>query len=470
MASVASRLGTGLLALALTACSAVRSSASTGLTAALEAGSHDHHSRAAAEAWRFLQQAPEDDARRVRATQILAENLEQLHLSSAAALLYRQIASERKDLEVVPDAMRGLERVLGGPHDTDWLLTSFLAADDHGFLPQGIDAFVAYHQSLDLLRRGELAWAEARMADITDGPYEAEARYARATRHVVDGEDAAAATIFEGLLTTEIGPDLRYRAALAAARLAYGRDEAEAALRYYEQAREHGLTPEVLLEMAWTHWQLDRPREALGLLVALRAPVHAHFVAPDSYILQALVLRRLCQHDALVATASALFEDHGDVLDALDHGAAPHRIEALRRAAAFRSASRPLDRATRRLAWEADSLARVHDPDLRSWLTKAYAGLEASLRPRAEAQLAVDAHQLAEELVAAEDAVSLMLHELGVAMVRGRRHPDGALPLAAAERPALTGAQPRVAFPFDGEYWTDELDDLVVLAEDRCID
>jgi len=41
-----------------------------------------------------------------------------------------------------------------------------------------------------------------------------------------------------------------------------------------------------------------------------------------------------------------------------------------------------------------------------------------------------------------------------------------------AEQPAvevpLSGE--RVFFPFTGEYWTDEMDDLVVVAEDRCVD
>ena len=59
------------------------------------------------------------------------------------------------------------------------------------------------------------------------------------------------------------------------------------------------------------------------------------------------------------------------------------------------------------------------------------------------------------------------VHELSVSMLRGRRRPDG-VPERELE-PIPTGGD-RVFYQFIGEFWTDELDELVVRAEDRCID
>ena len=71
---------------------------------------------------------------------------------------------------------------------------------------------------------------------------------------------------------------------------------------------------------------------------------------------------------------------------------------------------------------------------------------------------------LASELLDAEEGVRLVVHELSVSMLRGRRRPEG-----AAERPAeaVPVGGDNAFYGFTGEFWTDELDDLVVKAGDR---
>jgi hypothetical protein len=78
-----------------------------------------------------------------------------------------------------------------------------------------------------------------------------------------------------------------------------------------------------------------------------------------------------------------------------------------------------------------------------------------------------DLEELTEELLAVREGVRLIVHELGVSLLRGRRRPAGAQEKPAVEIPI---AGDLVFYPFENEYWTDELDDLVVIAEDRCID
>jgi hypothetical protein len=70
-------------------------------------------------------------------------------------------------------------------------------------------------------------------------------------------------------------------------------------------------------------------------------------------------------------------------------------------------------------------------------------------------------------LLAAEEGVNLILHELGVGLLRGRKRSPGP---PVAPSPQVTTGGHRTFFHFENEFWTDELDDLVVVAEDRCID
>ena len=75
---------------------------------------------------------------------------------------------------------------------------------------------------------------------------------------------------------------------------------------------------------------------------------------------------------------------------------------------------------------------------------------------------------VADDLLAADEGVRLILHELGVALLRGRRGSEDTTGALAQEDPFDPEAQ--VQFTFNGEFWTDELDDLVVKMEDRCIE
>lgn len=73
--------------------------------------------------------------------------------------------------------------------------------------------------------------------------------------------------------------------------------------------------------------------------------------------------------------------------------------------------------------------------------------------------------EVSQELLAAEEGVRLILHELGVALLRGRTRtvPTG------SDVTDVVGPLD-VVYRFDNEFWTDEVDDLVVRMEDRCID
>jgi hypothetical protein len=86
---------------------------------------------------------------------------------------------------------------------------------------------------------------------------------------------------------------------------------------------------------------------------------------------------------------------------------------------------------------------------------------------REDAELGKEMAAVSEELLNAEEGVRLILHELGVALLRGRRRPADAPPRMRIEE---SFGPDEILFVFQGEFWTDELDDLVVTMEDRCID
>ena len=105
--------------------------------------------------------------------------------------------------------------------------------------------------------------------------------------------------------------------------------------------------------------------------------------------------------------------------------------------------------------------------DLLSFLDQHLGLLKASSDEGQSGQVqaaARDAHSIPQF---AEDGVRLILHELSVGLLRGRRRPPGPREFGTDE---ILAQKDQVAYVFEGEFWTDELDDLVVNIPDRCLE
>ncbi len=439
---------------------------------AVEAVQKESYAAGAGAAWNFLDASDTDDPRHDRGLRLLARSAEGLGLSWASGMVYREIAQSRRNMELVPDALKGLERIVSaGVHDRDSLVTSFVAAEEFGFLPADSQAFVDFHKGLDLTRRGADDWADVHFGKLPPGSVFAdEADYVRAIRLVAEGDYSRAIDQLEELRGQEgLDPRLMQDVERTLARLAFEEQRFDDALVHFETLREQAPDdPEILLEMAWTHYYLGDSRKTLGLLIALDAPVHHDYISPERFLLEALALRRLCQFGAAREAATRLEQRYAASLDALRGGALPGDIPEMRAGARLRGRSHANARFMDQLARERASLAGLRlEPGLHAYLDGLYAkGVDEAAR-REEELIDRDLEDLTEELLASREGVRLIVHELGVSLLRGRRRPVGPVEKEAVTVP-ITGD--RVFFPFSGEYWTDELDDLVVIAEDRCID
>ncbi len=443
-------------------------------TFAVEAVQEEAFIEGARAAWSFIDAADPDDPRYDRGLRLLARAAEGMELTWAAGMIYRQIAQVRRNMELVPDALMGLERIIQSEvYDEDILVTSFIAAEQFGDLPSDVQAFVDFHQGLDLARRGADDWADMRFSKLpASSPYAARAVYVQAVRLVAEGNFPVARETLEGLrekedLTWELQRDVER----TLARLAFEEERYDDALVHFETLRELAPDdPEILLEMAWTHYYLGDSRKTLGLLTALDAPVHASYISPERFLLEALALRRLCQFGAAREAAVRLEHKYAKSLKELSLGSLPEQIPEMRRAARLRGRSESNATFMERLRDEMEFLSSMSEDlgeALSAYLGNLYTRGLSEAEKREEEVIGTDLAELTEELLSAREGVRLIVHELGVSLLRGRRRPAGALEKPAVDIP-ITGD--RVFYPFTGEYWTDELDDLFVIAEDRCID
>jgi hypothetical protein len=427
-----------------------------------------------AAAWQWLEGATADDPNYDRALLLLGRNAEALGLRYAASLWYLEVARARRDAELVPPALAGLDRIITtSPHDEETLVRGFLSATELSGLPASQAPFLEYHQGLDDARKKLFDWAEKHFRKIPAGsPYHARAEYVRAVRAVARDDLGEAQERLERLLEQrDLPTDVTLDARQSLARLHYHAGRFNQALSYYKDQRELArYDPELLLEMAWTLYHLGDSRRALGLLVSLDAPIYQDLIAPQRFLLEALCLRRLCQFGPARNAAVRLEARYGDALEDLRGGTAPVDSKALRAAGRHRGLLKAATAHHDRLAEEQeivrDADSRLGE-ELHAFLGELYSSGLANAERRVREVGSVELLELAAELLEAEEGVRLILHELSVGILRGRSRPDGP-PEPPPE--SVEASRARAVFPFDGEFWTDELDSLAVVLDDRCID
>lgn len=442
-----------------------------------QAGRHELSTRAA---WQYLKSSDEEDPRFDRTLRLLARGAEKLGLTYAASAWYLQIASGRRDVALIPEAIEGIRRIVEqGVFDEDALLNRYISVEEFSTMGVELDSFIHYYQGLHNLRQGEDRWAVRRFKKIHGkSPYRLKARYVMAVRKVALFELEQAKSLFEGLAKElkderdeQIYTDLWRDSMTSLARLAMQNGDAEQALKYFEDVRERVPDdPSLLLEIAWAHYQKGSLRRALGFLLALDAPIYNALIAPERFILEAMTYRSLCQFGPARQAAVRLNKRYKQALEDLYNGVIPNQSKALRLAAGQRGDLLPISRFLNQLKYEKElirSKKSVFGSEFTSALLKMYSQAQTSAMARREHALRKEIKYLTEELLSAEEGVRLITHELGVALLRGREPPPDRAPVPPVGEIAN---EQQVIYDFNGEFWTDELDELVIAAEDRCID
>lgn len=439
---------------------------------AVEASLDEDHALTAAAAHRYMAGTSPDDPRYDRAQRLLANAVEHLGFTYAASIWYLDVAAARRDPEVIADAVRGLERIVQEhPYNEHLLIDGFVATAEISGLPPRQQAFVHFYQGLDSLKRGRRDWVRQLFAQIPrDDPYRLRAQQVIAVDLITNYDlDGAQSRLERMLEADDLPEDVRLELRRTLARIEFEKANYDVALRHYEEIRTTAKDdPSLLLEMAWCHFYLGNLERALGLLIALDAPNYNDLIAPERFLLEALALQNLCQFEPARLAAVRLRERHGDALEDLYRGVPLEDSEALRRAAARRPGSDELIRYRERVEWEAAQLEKMErrlGEELFARMKGVYDHAIEEAERRETTGVRAEMRRVSQELLAAEEGVRLILHELGVALLRGRKRtvPSG---LDAEDEIGPLD----VVYRFEGEFWTDEVDDLVVRMEDRCID
>ena len=447
--------------------------------------------RAAAE----LREATESaaGAERAQAEVLLAQSLERLGLPFSAFFQYARVVQAGPENPFWLKAVEGAALAAGELHDDVVAPNLFAKAYSEQILAVPKEPLARIHASLALFayragKSDDAARFAARVPpDTRSWP---QARYVAGLLEQRADPEKALQT-FRALVTMPAAPgELRELASIALGRTLYGlRRYAEASAAYARVPRFSRHWDEALFEGAYADLQNGDPGAALGKLHSLHSPHLRDEFAPESLNLTAIIFHQRCLHPYVRATLAQFdrevlplrdrikqvlgeglpVEEHWRMLAAGDArlpAPVQHHLQKNERVASFRVHLEALEREAARIRGDGalrgtalggellEQIARQQE------LTAQLAGKFVQGRLSDMARL-IDVLQGDEELIAFETTKGEK------EMLESRFDVEAQLASQRIHRPAMPPAGHEY-WPFDGEYWPDEIGYYRYTLKDAC--
>jgi hypothetical protein len=357
-------------------------------------------------------------------------------------------------------------------------------------------------QKIPAAAQRELDAARALAASVSPGdPVEGDAREVAALAALAAGDPAHATKQFLAVAGLPIrrgdaaAAHRRDKAYLQLARLAYQNADDTLAVQLYEQVGR--TAPEwldALFESSWAHFRRGEDERALGNLLTLHAPFFQERFFPESFILKALLMYENCRYRDARAALAEFQQRYQPLHDGLAQALAelrsvqaasdllmrgPVGVQQVVPAAAREEVARIAQDgdirgallAAVQLAQEIDSIDRRPEP----FRSSALIARVAPLARQARVRLLETAGRKLITRIAAERATlrELLAQSLRLSYeIAGREKevaaaPEGALTAQARKEPPQV-ADDEELWPFQGEYWRDELGSYRYQLGQRC--
>ncbi len=427
--------------------------------------------KAILEFYSFLEHSTPDDQDHEWAEFFFGVGLHQMGFSHAAVDILAHLVMRKPNPQIVTYCLELFEEIMRNqPFDYHLLVNRVLCDQEYGFLEGNLVNYVNFYQGLYAWRNGFRAWGDEHFAKIAPKThYYNRFLFQKALLAVYQDRIGSAVSLLRKILSDSDEDDkLLDDVRLTLARLLYEQGAYGEADRLYWEIQENILgQSRNLIERAWAHYRMGNAERAMGLLYAFKAPSYKNAFTPEYYILKSFIYKDVCHYQHAMEMVAEFKSRYGRTLENIYRRKGPLENRELLVVVLNKEKIERLFRFVELLENEQAQLEKLTDaPDLINYLKEIYIlkmkQSKAELRKVVNEQYEV----LANEMLEYEEEAYLMEYEIGLDMYQrvSQVHFDETKEKAEED----DNSRGVTRYPFQGEFWNDELADYRVILPNKC--
>ena len=421
--------------------------------------------------YRYLSQQTADDVDYEWAEFFFGISLKKLGYSHAAIDVLSNLVTRKPNQRIVFYCLELFEQALRTlPVDRETIINRVLCDQEYGFLEGTVSDFVHYYQGVYDWQNGFIHWGNQHFSRIEpETHYYYQYLYKKALLALYKDDISEAIDLLKEVLRSNIpSRELQDEVRKTLARLLYERQQYEEADFMYAQIQKSILEQaENLLERAWAEYRMGNPEKAMGLLYAFEAPSFRDAFKPEFYILKSFIYKDVCHYDKAMTVIEEFRSRYDGALDIIYSRKPYADNQALMLYLLNKKHINQIWRFLERLEKERAACTEFKDSALRSYLEKLYDLQIQQSRNKLRRLIETEYEKAANDLLQYEENAYLMEYEIGLDMYK--RVYD--VHYQEDRKESSDDPKPkRAVYPFQGEFWTDELADYRVTLPNKCQD
>lgn len=396
-------------------------------------------------------------------------SLKRLGYSHAAIDVLGNLVTRKPNQKIVTYCLELFEQALQAhPVERETIISRVLCDQEYGFVDGLVSDFVNYHQGVYDWEHGFFEWGNQHFEKITpDTHYYYQYLYKKALLAIYREQIDEAVAILKSILNSDRPySELKNDTRKTLARMLYEKQQFEEADFMYGQIDENILDQaENLLERSWAHYRMGQLEKAMGLLYSFAAPSYRDAFKPEYFILKSFIYKDVCHYEKAMTVIGEFRGRYDDALKIIyDRGDAADNHALMNYLLNKTGIGRTWE-FLELLERERAAAARLRDKKLRAYLIELYDLQIAQSRRKLKLQVEHEYEKAANNLLRYEENAHLMEYEVGLDMYK-RIYEFHYTEASNNDPKKATRAQ--VVYPFQGEFWNDELATYQVRLPNKC--
>lgn len=397
-------------------------------------------------------------------------SLKKVGFSHASVDVLSHLVKRKPNPKIVSYTLELFEKITRTtPFDQDLITHEVLSDHEYGFVDENLSNFVNFYQGVFDWEHGFLEWGSEHFEKIMPGTYYFyKALYQNALYSIYQGKIDEGIEVLKKILKDLPEEDnFKDEVRKTLARLFYEKGQYEEAVFMYQQIRKP--VPDQaqnLLERAWVHYQRGDNEKAMGLLYAFTAPSFQKFFTPEYFVLKSFIYKAVCHYKRVLSVVEEFNNHYGSSLKTIYNRGKAVDNHALLLVILNKKRINETWKFLALLEREREQSKKLSNKALYDYIDEIY-DLQIQKTAAVFKKLVEEEYEkMANDLLKYEEQTHLMEYEIGLDMYQ-RVHQ-----FHYREDDAVHGDKQdkkgKVAFPFQGEFWIDEMDDYKVTLSDKC--